>query len=222
MSPRGNGQEPDLQLIGALNPVEACSLIQMKWPRITRQQALEEARKLLVHTYKFKAAGKKSYDDLAEWINRSYLLRDKDFITGKELSDIHLIPQNIDEAAEIAGHRLKSKGGTKSTVICEMWDPETGVWYFGRSKHGQALDKLPKAIRDGIPKVDQEDLKDWCFGKNCAEVECIIKAYASGKKKQTLEGCYFIAYHQVQKKKVGPCHTCKQWIAAFGGVAYKP
>ncbi|MDI1448042.1 hypothetical protein [Polyangium sp. 6x1] len=161
--------------------------------------------------------------EIVEWTNRAYLAPQKVTINVEMLRDRLNTPTSLEEAAALARPRLLKRLNTKeTTVICEMWDTETKRWYAGRSGHGRAQGKVPISIWKRIPDVNQADRSDWAFGKNCAEVECIIEAYKEGKTAPDLRGCYFIAFHIPDNRVVGPCRTCKKWVPSSGGQAAMP
>lgn len=89
---------------------------------------------------------------------------------------------------------------TGAATVAVMWDNETARWYYGKCHHEEQLrnTNVPSEIAGYIAKLEV-DKKDWAFGVNCAEVECIIKGYAGGRKADTLKGCYFVAYSTVDQ-----------------------
>jgi hypothetical protein len=113
----------------------------------------------------------------------------------------------------------KSKSGP---TIAVMWEPETGRWYHGSCRHGLDRAEAPPGFSARVDKLET-DPADWAFGWNCAEVECVVKAYKSGRKAADLKGCYFIAYSVATPRGLyGACRTCRTWIADLGAKSYSP
>lgn len=126
------------------------------------------------------------------------------------------------EIFRIGKHRVLSLQLPNATVTCQMWDAETKAWYTGHSGHGKGQGEVPDSIWSKIPDATPEDFKDWAFGKNCAEVDCVIRAFHAGKAANNLESCYFVAYHIPSRRFIGPCKTCKTWVPLSRGRSYHP
>lgn len=112
----------------------------------------------------------------------------------------------------------------RGPTIAVMWDPETGRWYHGSCAHGipNTNTAVPGVIRNYINSLEVAP-DEWAFGWNCAEVECLVKAYQGGKRQQNLRGCYFIAYSVASPQGFyGACRTCRNWIRHFGGDYMQP
>jgi hypothetical protein len=106
------------------------------------------------------------------------------------------------------------------TVVGWMWDTETGSWYDGKSGHQSGPGKVPKDIWGQIIAM-KPDPDDSVFGRNCAEVQCIVKAYER-KRKPDLTGCYFFAMNVKARSIYGPCRSCTSWISGKRGQAHRP
>jgi hypothetical protein len=62
------------------------------------------------------------------------------------------------------------------------------------------------------------------FGTACAEVACLLKAFARRTAPQRatqppLKDCVFVAWSVTQSKQWNACKTCRAWVAQYGGVA---
>ncbi len=170
----------------------------------------------------FILGGRIRYKLIADHLNRSYMLSGAQQVTAADVQTEHLTPRSLAHAVRLAAPRIHKRRTSKATVICEMWDAETGAWYAGRSGHGLGQGQVPQVIWNRVPIVTKEDKSDWSFGRNCAEVECIIKAYGAGKVANDLRNCYFVSYHTRLGKYIGPCRTCNRWITDSSGQIYRP
>ncbi|SOE87735.1 hypothetical protein SAMN05446935_8392 [Burkholderia sp. YR290] len=106
-------------------------------------------------------------------------------------------------------------------MVAAMFDPITNMYFTGRSGHdkGNSKGHVPTLIWNTITSA-QVDVKDDAFGKNCAEVDCLLKAFAERLPAQrtvtSLAGLTFVAYKVGEQVHRGPCKTCKSWIKYYG------
>jgi hypothetical protein len=123
--------------------------------------------------------------------------------------------------ATVSASCLNTAGRSRAPTSAVMWDPQTATWYQGCCRHGMSLNSLPGGMRGYISKLDKEP-DFYCFGDNCAEVHCVIRAYTAGRVAPNVDGCFFIAYNSGTRGFIGPCRTCKDWIRFFKGKYYSP
>jgi len=101
-----------------------------------------------------------------------------------------------------------------------MWCNETRQWHYGRCRHGaEPSDKnMPAPIAHCMLELHLErEVEADCYGTNCAEVQCVMKAYSAGRRAQDLAGCRFIAYNLTYDRWIDACKSCRVWIMKFGG-----
>ena len=116
---------------------------------------------------------------------------------------------------------MKYAGLSNSSTVAVMWDADTQQWYYGMSKHKMGQGNVPAIIWNYIlGRPVQRDA--WSFGKNCAEVACVIKAYGNGRVGNDLHGCYFMAMKTGEKRFYGACGSCSDWIGHFLGKYHNP
>jgi hypothetical protein len=112
-------------------------------------------------------------------------------------------------------------GKSKFSTVAVMWDPHTQQWYYGHSKHEKGQGHVPGVIWNYITtRPVQKD--SWSFGQNCAEVACVIKAYANGRLGNDLRDCSFMAMKAREKRFYGACGSCSDWIKHFFGTYHNP
>ena len=119
----------------------------------------------------------------------------------------------------VFGQRILQQVMMSASVptVAVMWCDEAQKWYTGKCRHG--LDHsffVPRGLSARIKGLDSEKENEAdSFGENCAEVECVIKAYKAGRRKQNLSGCVFIAMNQ--RGPIRACKTCNSWITTYRG-----
>lgn len=128
------------------------------------------------------------------------------------------IPVENADWGELELRRRFAKADVPTGAI--MWCGETRRWYYGKCRHGIMLasqDRIPLAIRKAIQAEHSEKMLDAnCYGANCAEVQCVVKAYAGGRGAKDLAGCRFLA-RNVSTGPISACGSCSSWIKALDG-----
>ena len=127
------------------------------------------------------------------------------------------------KAAVISQARKNAGKRPERSMAAAMYDAETNQIYSGWSRHNQGQGNVPKEIWDKIPITMNPEA--YMFGLNCAEVECVIAAYANGKQSTDLTRCFFSAAQKAQGNQAlnrCPCGSCQNWIKATGGESYMP
>jgi hypothetical protein len=127
-----------------------------------------------------------------------------------------------DHAGALTPPERNDDGTIKSGVAmaAAVFDATTNTYFVGRSGHGKnnGNGHVPVGIWNTILS-SQVDPSDDAFGKNCAEVDCLLKAFAARAPAQRvppLTGLTFVAYKVGENKHRGPCKTCKSWILQYG------
>lgn len=104
-------------------------------------------------------------------------------------------------------------------MVAAVYDSVTQRYFVGKSGQGHtnANGAVPVVIWNTIC-AQTIDVKDDAFGTNCAEVDCLVKAFvARGNAAAThLNELTFVAYKTGEKNLRGPCHTCRAWMVAYG------
>jgi len=141
--------------------------------------------------------------------------------TEKALSHKKLAIEDLGYGVQLLMRSAKSKSGP---TIAAMWEPEGGRWLEGSCKHELAKVGGPPGFVARVTALGCRP-DDWAFGWNCAEVECVIKAYRGSNPRRALDlkGCFFIAYSVATPPGLyGACRTCRDWITALGGKFHSP
>lgn len=128
------------------------------------------------------------------------------------------IPVEDAEWGELELTKRFVKSGVPTGAI--MWCGETRKWYYGKCRHDiqlSAADGIPFTIRKAILDENRDKMVDAnCYGANCAEVQCVAKAYAGGRRANDLTGCRFMA-RNVSTGPISACGSCSSWIKALKG-----
>ena len=132
---------------------------------------------------------------------------------------------SVEYGISLATHQI---GKVNMPTIAYMWESESQTWIYGKCKHGHGskdatLAAVPNEI---IKRIDAGaklfDPEQYIFGWNCAEVECIIKAYSASTPRQTddLKDCIFVAANSGREGSgnlMDACHSCRNWITESKG-----
>lgn len=112
---------------------------------------------------------------------------------------------------------MQCSAASGGVISCVMYDPVTGNHYRGRCGWNAQQGNIPALVWDEIPDDSNPDA--YKFGKNCAEVQCVSKAYDARsvtQRQSGIEGCVFVAWDTLRKQHKPPCGSCKAWIAKLG------
>lgn len=106
-------------------------------------------------------------------------------------------------------------------MAAAVYDRATNRYFVGKSGMGRdnASGNVPAVIWNAI-LGQTVNVKDDAFGTNCAEVDCLYKAFkaragAGIAPANSLRDMTFVAYKVGEGKCRGPCHTCKAWLTAY-------
>lgn len=139
-------------------------------------------------------------------------------LPGGAINAASSVPNTIRSSSKVFAQALKSVG-SKATMCSVMYDAANGRYYRGVSGKNNQQGNVLAAIWNSITPGDSERYE---FGHSCAEVHCLVQAYAARtapQQLQNLDGCYFIA-RRIQPMKhdlQAACRSCSAWIRKAGG-----
>lgn len=112
------------------------------------------------------------------------------------------------------------KGGV---ILCGMFDCLTGLTHFERCNHKLGQGTIPDKLWNTIPV--EVDPPRYSFGRNCAEVGCLHRAFEQRTPEQRglgLAGCIFVSWDILRREQKPLCISCNKWLPRTGAIYQKP